>query len=51
MRAVFFESQVFTATRPDYLTEDGYRELQGFLLDNPESGDVMAGTGGFRKLR
>lgn len=31
--------------------DDGYRRLQKALLENPEKGDVMAGSGGFRKLR
>jgi hypothetical protein len=34
-----------------YLTDDEYRELQNRLAAAPELGDVMPGTGGFRKLR
>src|SRR5580704_900812 len=34
-----------------YLTDDGYRGLQDRLAAEPELGDVMPGTGGFRKLR
>jgi mRNA-degrading endonuclease RelE of RelBE toxin-antitoxin system len=33
------------------LDDDGYRRLQKALLENPEKGDPMQGTGGFRKLR
>lgn len=33
------------------LDEDGCRELQARLSANPEAGDLMPGTGGFRKLR
>jgi hypothetical protein len=33
------------------LDDDGYRELQNELTNNPELGDLMPGTGGFRKLR
>lgn len=51
MRATFFETRRFTETLPDYLDDEAYRELQAYLLDNPEAGDVMPGTGGFRKLR
>jgi hypothetical protein len=51
MKSVFFESRNFTVTRPQYLNEDEYAELQSFLLNDPEAGDVMPGTGGFRKLR
>lgn len=51
MKATFFETTRFTETLSDYLDDDGYKELQHYLLDNPEAGDVMPGTGGFRKLR
>jgi len=34
-----------------YLTDDEYRELQNRLAAAPEHGDVIPGTGGFRKLR
>jgi mRNA-degrading endonuclease RelE of RelBE toxin-antitoxin system len=51
MFLVFFETPLFTRLLPDYLDDDGYRRLQKALLENPENGDVMAGTGGFRKLR
>ena len=51
MNAVFFETTTFSRLRPDYLDDDGYRDLQIFILASPEAGDVMPGTGGFRKLR
>ena len=51
MLFVFFETPLFTRLLPDYLDDDGYRRLQKALLENPGKGDVMAGTGGFRKLR
>ena len=51
MKAIFFETTSFTATVGDYLADDGYRQLQQELLANPEAGDVMPRTGGFRKLR
>lgn len=31
--------------------EDGYIAFIEFIACNPEAGDVMSGTGGFRKLR
>ena len=34
-----------------YLTDDEYQQLQRDMLKNPEAGDVMPRTGGFRKLR
>ena len=47
----FVEAPGFTARVWDYLDDDEYRGLQGFLAGKPAAGDVMAGTGGFRKLR
>jgi hypothetical protein len=35
----------------DYLGDDEYQELQNRLAASPELGDLMPGTGGFRKLR
>lgn len=32
-------------------TDDDLRALEGLLLEDPERGDVMSGTGGLRKLR
>jgi hypothetical protein len=51
MRAIFFETKSFSASMHDYLTDDEYRDLQRTLLNNPMAGDVMPGTGGFRKIR
>lgn len=51
MKLVCFETPVFTRRVGDYLTDEGYRELQRALLENPELGAVMPGTGGFRKTR
>ena len=47
----FIEAPAFTRHLPAYLIDDEYRELQTKLGANPELGDLMAGTGGFRKLR
>jgi hypothetical protein len=51
MKLVFFETQLFSRLLPGYLTDEAYQELQRALLENPELGDVMPGTGGFRKMR
>ncbi len=51
MKLVFFETPRFTHLLADYLTDEAYRGLQEKLIENPEIGDVMPGTGGFRKLR
>lgn len=47
----FFEAPAFTRHVSGYLTDDRYRELQHRLATEPELGDVIPGTGGFRKLR
>jgi hypothetical protein len=47
----FLEAPAFTRHVSSYLTDDEYRELQHRLAAGPELGDVMPGTGGFRKLR
>ena len=51
MKALFLELPPFEKYREDYLSDDAYKELQRYLLDNPEAGDVMQGTGGLRKVR
>ena len=52
MRAVeFIEAPAFTQLLPEYLTDDEYRDLQLYLASSPEAGDVIQGTGGFRKVR
>jgi hypothetical protein len=50
-RMEFFEAPPFTRYVQDYLSDGEYRALQFTLSQNPEMGDVMPGTGGFRKLR
>jgi mRNA-degrading endonuclease RelE of RelBE toxin-antitoxin system len=47
----FIEAPLFTQRLPDFLTDEAYRELQEELSRSPEAGDVIPGTGGFRKLR
>ena len=47
----FLEARAFTRYVSGYLTDDEYRELQNRLAAAPEHGDVIPGTGGFRKLR
>ena len=51
MKLVFLETPLFTRLLGDYLTDESYRELQRVLMENPELGGVMPGTGGFRKMR
>lgn len=47
----FIEAPAFTRYVAQYLDDDEYRLLQNRLAINPDLGDVMPGTGGFRKLR
>lgn len=47
----FVEAPAFSLYRDDYLDDDGVRELQHSLANNPESGDLIPGAGGIRKLR
>jgi putative transcriptional regulator len=47
----FIETRLFTRLVQGYLSDDEYRELQKSLMDNPESGSVIPGSGGIRKVR
>ena len=47
----FVEAPAFTRFREDYLDDDGFAELHGYLATNPEAGDMVPGAGGIRKLR
>jgi|BarGraIncu00222A_1022003.scaffolds.fasta_scaffold50292_2 mRNA-degrading endonuclease RelE of RelBE toxin-antitoxin system len=47
----FIEAPAFTRHIAEYLDDESYSALQNELADNPEAGDVMPGTGGFRKVR
>ena len=51
MRYVFFETPLFSHLLSSYLGDAEYGALQSALMREPESGDLMPGTGGFRKLR
>ncbi len=47
----FIETPAFTRYVGEYLDDAGLLALQLFLSDRPDAGQVMPGTGGFRKLR
>ncbi len=51
MRYEFIESSLFAKLVYDYLTEDDYTAFQKFLMEQPDAGDVVRGSGGVRKLR
>ena len=48
---VFIESAGFDRVRARYLDDDEYGELQQFMMQNPEAGAMVRGSGGVRKLR
>ena len=47
----FLEAPAFTRHVSRYLPDDEYRELQNRMTAAPLLGDMISGTGGFRKLR
>jgi len=47
----FIETPHFTRILDQYLDDDEYSELQRYLNSNPETGVVVPGSGGVRKLR
>jgi mRNA-degrading endonuclease RelE of RelBE toxin-antitoxin system len=47
----FIETHLFTKLVLDYLSDDAYIALQQALMQNPDAGPVVPGSGGVRKLR
>ena len=47
----FIEATAFTKLIYKYLSEDEFLGLQSFLLEYPEAGKVVPGSGGIRKVR
>lgn len=47
----FVELPRFTAIVTALVADEDYRQFQKELIENPERGDVIQGTGGFRKAR
>jgi hypothetical protein len=48
---VFVEAPIFTADVQALLSDEDYAALQRHLVSQPDVGDVIAGTGGLRKVR
>ena len=48
---VFLETPVFTRRIRELADDEDYRRLQVRLLLDPEAGDLIAGSGGLRKVR
>jgi hypothetical protein len=51
MEKTFVESFEFTGWVKEYLTDEALSALQRDLMNDPETGDVMPGCGGLRKVR
>ncbi len=47
----FIETKLFTRLVLEYLSDEEYQELQKLLIEQPDAGQVIPGTGGVRKLR
>jgi hypothetical protein len=48
---LFIELTPFIAFRQVHWSDEELRAVQNILIENPESGDVIRGTSGLRKLR
>ena len=47
----FIETKLFSRLVAHYLTDEEYAKLQNALIEDPEAGDLIPGSGGVRKLR
>lgn len=48
---IFIETPIFTADVQLLLSDEEYTRLQDYWAGHPDAGDVIAGTGGLRKIR
>jgi len=47
----FIETRLFSRLAQQYLSDEQYSALQQTLIDDPELGPVIPGSGGVRKMR
>lgn len=47
----FIETSIFTRKIREIATDDELKSLQGELIEQPNKGDLIQGTGGLRKVR
>lgn len=48
---VIVETKIFTRLITELLDDDDYRDLQEALVNRPDLGDLIKGSGGLRKVR
>jgi hypothetical protein len=48
---IIIETTVFTKLIGQLMDDDHYCELQALLIENPEIGGLIQGSGGLRKIR
>lgn len=48
---VLIETHIFTRRIKELMSDDEYRALQETLVNRPNMGDIVQGTGGLRKVR
>lgn len=48
---IFIETKLFSRLVVEYLTDEDYAKLQRVLIEDPEAGELIPGSGGVRKLR
>ena len=47
---IFIETSAFTKLLPNYLSDEDYRALQTYLMQKPDAGDIVKGSGGVRVI-
>jgi len=47
----FIETTSFSSIRENYFDDSQFHVLQLYLMDRPNAGDIVKGSGGVRKLR
>lgn len=47
----FIETRGFSKIRDNYFDDSQFNMLQRYLVNRPDAGDIIKGSGGIRKLR
>ena len=50
-RMVIIETAVLTRIIREFMDDDHYRDLQDALVQRPDAGDLIPGSGGLHKVR